>query len=104
MSARLPYESDKYQSSLTDPLDGTVLCRELNDYCDKLVDERRSSEVLSTYDDGPVYDALSTQLSRAKLIARFDDRYTEAKFSKSEVWDKVPEGSTLIFGDTRISF
>ena len=26
-----------------------------------------------------------------------------AKFSKSEVRDKVPEGSTLIFGDTQIS-
>jgi len=30
----------------------------------------------------------------------FDDRYAEEKFSKSGVWDKVPEGSTLIFGDT----
>ena len=37
-------------------------------------------------------------------ITRFDDRYTEAKFSKFGVWDKVPEGNTLIFGDTRISF
>jgi len=27
-----------------------------------------------------------------------------AKFSKSGVWDKVPEGSALIFGDNRISF
>jgi len=27
-----------------------------------------------------------------------------AKFSRSGVWDKVPEGSTLIFGDVRISF
>jgi len=26
-----------------------------------------------------------------------------AKFSKSGVWDKVPEGNTLIFGDTQIS-
>jgi len=27
-----------------------------------------------------------------------------AKFSKSGVWDKVPEGSALIFGDTRAFF
>jgi len=26
-----------------------------------------------------------------------------AKFFKSRVWDKVPEGSTVIFGDTLIS-
>ena len=26
-----------------------------------------------------------------------------AKFLKSGVWDKVPEGSTVIFGDTQIS-
>ena len=32
---------------------------------------------------------------RAKLITRFDDRCAEAKFSKSGVWDKVPEGSSL---------
>jgi len=29
-------------------------------------------------DDGPVYHALSVQLSRAKSITRFDDRHTEA--------------------------
>ena len=39
----------------------------------------------------------------------FDDRYAEAKFavakfSKSGLWDKVPEGSALIFGNNRISF
>ena len=28
------------------------------------------------------------------------DRHAVAKFSKSRVWDEVPEGSTLIFGDT----
>ena len=54
-------------------------------------------------DDGPVYHALSAHLSRAKSITCFDDRYTKAQFSKSGVWDKVLEGSTL-FGDTRISF
>ena len=61
--------------------------RKLDDYCDKLVVERRSSEVLSTQltDDCPVYRALSVQLSRAKSITRFDDRRTEAKFSKSGV-------------------
>ena len=26
-----------------------------------------------------------------------------AKFSKSGIWDKVPEGNTLIFGDTQVS-
>ena len=55
-------------------------------------------------DDGPVYHALSVHLSRAKLITRFDDRYAVAKFSKSGVWDKIPEGSALIFGDNLISF
>jgi len=48
-------------------------------------------------DDGPVYHALSDRLSRAKLVARFDDRYVKAEFAKSGVWDKVPEGSALIF-------
>ena len=46
-----------------------------------------------------MYHALSVHLSRAKLIARFDDQYFVVKFCKSEVWSKVPEGSTLIFGD-----
>jgi len=32
-----------YQLSLIDPRDGTVLQTELDDRCDKLVDERRSS-------------------------------------------------------------
>jgi len=30
----------------------------------------------------------------------FDDLYAVAKFSKSGVWDKVPERSTLTFEDT----
>jgi len=51
-------------------------------------------------DDGPVYHVLSVQLLRAKLITRFDDRYTVAKFSKSRVWSKIPEGNTLIFEGT----
>ena len=55
-------------------------------------------------DDGPVYHAVSVRLSRAKSITLFDDRYKKAKFSKSRVWDKVLEESTLIFGDRRISF
>ena len=42
------YNSEKYQLSLIDPRDEIVLKIELDDYCDKLVDERRSSEVLST--------------------------------------------------------
>ena len=48
-------------------------------------------------DDGPVYHALSVHLSPAKLITRFDDRYAVAKFSKSRVWSKVQEESSLIF-------
>jgi len=53
--------------------------------------ERLSSEILSTQltDDGPVYHAVS--FYGAKLITRFDDRYAEAKFSKSGVEEKVPE-------------
>jgi len=47
---------------------------------------------------------VSVHLSRAKLITRFDDRYAVAKFSKSGVYDKVPEGSARIFRDNRISF
>ena len=54
-----------------------------------LVDRRRSS--LSRSERPPC---------REKSIARFDDRYTEAKFSNSGVLDKVPEGSALIFVDT----
>ena len=65
-----------------------------------IVVERRTSLT----DDGPVYHALSVHLSRAKLITRVDDRYAVAKFSSSGVWDKVPEGSALIFGDNGISF
>jgi len=42
-------------------------------------------------------------LSRAKLVTRFDDRHAVAKFSKSRVRSKVPEGSTLIFEDAWIS-
>ena len=55
-------------------------------------------------DDGPVYDAASVHLRRAESITRFDDRYAVAKFSKSGVWDKVPQGSAVIFEGTRISF
>ena len=50
-------------------------------------------------DDGPVYHVLSVQLFRAKLITRFDGD-TVAKFSKSRVWSKIPEGNTLIFEGT----
>ena len=31
------------------------------------------------------------------------DRFAAAKFSKSAVWDKLPDVSTVIFGDTEIS-
>ena len=47
-SAMRSNNTDKCQLSLIDPRDGTVLQKELDDYCDRLVVERRSSEVLST--------------------------------------------------------
>jgi len=65
-------KDDKNQLSLTGPCDGIVLQTELDD---KL---QRST------DDGPVY----------QLITCFDDRYAVAKFSKSGVQEKVPEGTT----------
>jgi len=87
----------KYQLSLTEPHNGIAPQTELNDYYDKLAVNHGSSEVLST-------DILYEHPScRAKSTTRFGDRYAEAKFSKSRVWDKVPDGSTLIFGDARIS-
>ena len=49
-------------------------------------------------------DALSVHLSQARSITSFHDRHAVAKFSKPGVYDKVPEGSDLIFGDNRISF
>jgi len=60
----------------------------------------RASEVLSTSltNDDPVYHALSVHLSRAKLTAR-STIDAVAKFSKSGVYGKVPEGITLIFVD-----
>jgi len=82
-----------------DPRGGIVLYTELDDHCGKPAVDHRRQQVLSTQltDDGPVYHAWSVHL------CRFHDRYAEAKFSRSGVWSKVPEGSTLIFGDTRIS-
>jgi len=68
---------------------------ELDDHCDKLAVERRSSEVLST-----LADRRRSRLSRserpprrAKLRARFDVRPI-----LSPEFREVPEGSTLIFG------
>ena len=46
---------------------------------------RKKSDKYST--SRPVYHALSVHLSQATSITRFDDRYTEAKFSKTGVWD-----------------
>ena len=46
-------------------------------------------------DDGPVYHAPSVHLSPNKLIACF-----VAKFSKSGVKEKVPQGRTLISVNT----
>jgi len=34
-----------------------------------------------TDDDGPVYNALSVHLSRAKLITRYDDRHAAINLS-----------------------
>ena len=67
--------------------------------------ERRSSEVLSTLltDDGPVYHTLSVHLSQAKLIARSTIDMPRQNFLSPEIRKTVPEESTLIFVDTRIS-
>ena len=35
------------------------------------------------------------------MITRFDDGYAVAKFSKSGLYDRVPEGSAVIFGDNK---
>jgi len=69
------------------------------------VDECQSSEILSTQliDDSPVYHALSVHLCQTKSIICFRNRYTEAKFLKSGVREKVLEGNTVISADTRIS-
>ena len=98
--------SKKYQLSIIDPRDGTVLQTELHDYCDKLVDERRSSEVLSTQliDDGAVYHVLSVHLSRAESITRFDDRCIKAKFSKSESGTKFQREVPLFLELPEFSF
>jgi len=52
---------------------------EIDDYCDKLVVNSRSSEVLSTEltNDSAVYHALSVHLSRAKSLTHSNDRYTK---------------------------
>ena len=60
----------------------------------------RSSEVATTVS----LLRFERPLCRAKSITSFDNRYVEVIFSKTGVWNKVPEGSTLIFGDTWISF
>ena len=54
-------------------------------------------------DDGRQFTNLSAHLCRTKLTTRCDDESAEARFSKSRVKVKVPEGSTVIFENTRIS-
>ena len=49
------------------------------------------SSTYTAYRYGPVYHALNIYLCQAKSITRFEERYTESKFSTSGVWDKVPE-------------
>ena len=39
-------------------------------------------------------------LSLATVIMYLDDQYAVTKFSKSGVYEKVPEESTLIYADT----
>jgi len=39
-------------------------------------------------------------LSLATVITYLDDQYAVTKFSKSGVYEKVPEESTLIYADT----
>jgi len=58
---------------------------------------------IAHYDAEPVRVSQAYR-SSAVLIVHFDDRYAKAKIIKFGVSDKAPEGSTVIFGDTRISF
>ena len=65
----------------------------LDAQCDKLVNvvcrvDRRAKH----------FSTLSVRLCRIELTTRCDDRRAVAKFSKY----CVPDGSTLVFGDTRI--
>jgi len=41
-------------------------------------------------------------LSLATVITYLDDQYAVTKFSKSGVYEKVPQESTLIYADTGI--
>ena len=68
----------KYQLSLIDPRDKIGLQTELDDFCDKLQWSsfgHRAMEV--TRSERPPFSS--------KVDSTFDDRYAEAKFSKSEV-------------------
>ena len=44
---------------------------------------------------------LIAQFCRAELTTHCDERGAVAKFSEPSVCDKVPKGSTLIFGEWR---
>ena len=69
-------------------------CTQLHSDCAKLAVEQRQSSLSRS----------ERPLCRAKSITHFVNRYAEAKFPKFRVWDKIPDGNTLIFGDTRICF
>jgi len=47
-------------------------------------------------------DKLTTIVGRTKLTTLAMVDVLRRNFCKYRVWDKVPEGSTLILGDTRI--
>jgi len=48
-------------------------------------------------------DELATVVGRTKLTTLAMVDVPHQYFSKTRVWDNVPEGSALIFGDTWIS-
>jgi len=87
-----------------DPRDVRIIphCRtKLGDQCDKLTANCQRSST----DDGPVYRTDRPPTPCAELMTPCEVRSIRQCeiFQKSGVWGKVPEGSTLIFGDTRIS-
>ena len=48
-------------------------------------------------------DGVISHTRRRRRVFRQRDQLAVAKFSMSVVWDRVTEGSTLIFADTQIS-
>ena len=77
-----------------------VLYTELHAECDQQYAIGRRTSAVNPAPPGAV-NTIPTAV--AVYIALADGRRAVATFSRSKVWDKVPEGSTLIFLDTLIS-